>query len=66
MKEKNYFLVALAMLCTMTMTALFSSCGNDIDDIMPQFAYYSHSDHTQEIYIAGQTLEYQLSMYDLK
>ena len=66
MRKQYDYLVALAILCTMTMAALFSSCGNDIDDIMLQFTYYSHSDYTKEIYIAGQPLDNQLSMYNLK
>lgn len=62
MKTKQFLMVAFAMLCAMTATTLFSSCGDDKDDT-PQYAMYSHSNHTQDIYISGQTLDYHYAMY---
>ena len=64
MKTRKFMMVALAMLCAMTATTLFSSCGDDKDDT-PQYAMYSISNYLQDIKIAGQTMEDRLAMYQL-
>lgn len=69
MRTKQFMMAALTMACAIAMTTVFSACGDD-DDITPQYAMYSHSDHTQGISISDgttwQTVDYYLALYNLK
>lgn len=62
MKTKKFMMVALTMLCAMTATTLFSSCGDDKDDT-PQYVMYDVSDYKKDVKISGQTIESLLVDY---
>ncbi len=59
---KKFMIMLAAVLCCAMTTTVFTACGSDDDDT-PQYALYSHSNHTLGLYINGQTLDYHLAMY---
>lgn len=66
MKTKKFMMVMLTVLCVISMTTVFSACGDDDDIDTPVYTMYSYSNHKQGILIYGQMLDYHLAMYQAK